>query len=329
MATVTGLTAERMIEMEAQTVIDGEVRGDDLILVTRGGTEINTGNVRGQTGPPGPPVADGNKGDISVTGGSWQLNPDSVGNAELAEMGPNTIKGAVAAGNPVDLTPAQTAAMLPVTTVGAKGLTPALPATTAPERYGYLRADGVWGLPPTRFETKAALDLWSNAHHGAEAYVNENLGCVYVRYGSNWVLKDAYVFARGSFSSPTMGGNCAMSVFGFGYNVAQQDSWGVRPLLPGFYQFSANVIHSGGTFGGGLVWSLSIDRYTWANASVPADTYNLFTGNAVHWSGLHVSQIFVMNAGDWFRLGAGGDAGGGIDGRSFWYFTRLPGAFVG
>lgn len=53
MATVTGLTAERMIEMENATVVDGNVVGNDLILVTRDSTEINAGNVRGPQGPSG------------------------------------------------------------------------------------------------------------------------------------------------------------------------------------------------------------------------------------------------------------------------------------
>jgi hypothetical protein len=53
MATVTGLTAERMIEMENATVIDGDVVGNDLVLRTRDGTQINAGNVRGPQGPAG------------------------------------------------------------------------------------------------------------------------------------------------------------------------------------------------------------------------------------------------------------------------------------
>lgn len=53
MATVTGLTAERMEEMEAATIIDGDVVGDNLILTTRGGTPINAGSVRGPQGVPG------------------------------------------------------------------------------------------------------------------------------------------------------------------------------------------------------------------------------------------------------------------------------------
>ena len=53
MATVTGFTAERMLEIENGTVVNGYLDGDDLILVTRGGTEINVGSVRGPTGSTG------------------------------------------------------------------------------------------------------------------------------------------------------------------------------------------------------------------------------------------------------------------------------------
>jgi microcystin-dependent protein len=54
MATVTGYTAEKMKVIEDTTVVDGTISGDDLILVTRNGTPINAGNVRGPQGVPGP-----------------------------------------------------------------------------------------------------------------------------------------------------------------------------------------------------------------------------------------------------------------------------------
>lgn len=54
MATVTGYTAERMKQIEDTTVVDGTISADDLILLTRDGTPINAGNVRGPQGVPGP-----------------------------------------------------------------------------------------------------------------------------------------------------------------------------------------------------------------------------------------------------------------------------------
>jgi hypothetical protein len=54
MATVTGLTAERMLEIEAASVVDGDVSGNDLLLTRKDGSVINAGNVRGVPGPEGP-----------------------------------------------------------------------------------------------------------------------------------------------------------------------------------------------------------------------------------------------------------------------------------
>ena len=54
MATVTGMTADRMKQIEAQSVIDGDVVGDNLILTQHDGTQINAGSVRGPKGDPGP-----------------------------------------------------------------------------------------------------------------------------------------------------------------------------------------------------------------------------------------------------------------------------------
>lgn len=64
MATVTGLTAARMIEIEDASVVSGEVVGDDLILTTHGGDNINAGDVRGPQGDPG---ADAAPGDVNPT----------------------------------------------------------------------------------------------------------------------------------------------------------------------------------------------------------------------------------------------------------------------
>lgn len=71
MATVTGFTAERMLVIENSTVVDGEVQGDNLILLTRDGTPIDAGSVRGpkgETGAVGP--ASVHPGIISMYGGA-------------------------------------------------------------------------------------------------------------------------------------------------------------------------------------------------------------------------------------------------------------------
>jgi microcystin-dependent protein len=54
MATITGLTAERMLEIEASSVIEGEIIDGNLILTKHDGTTINAGPVIGPPGPVGP-----------------------------------------------------------------------------------------------------------------------------------------------------------------------------------------------------------------------------------------------------------------------------------
>ena len=54
MATVTGLTADRMLEIEAESVIDGDVVDGELILTKHDGSTINAGSVVGPAGPEGP-----------------------------------------------------------------------------------------------------------------------------------------------------------------------------------------------------------------------------------------------------------------------------------
>lgn len=55
MATITGLTAERMLEIEGATVVSGEIVGGHLILTKFDGTTVDAGEIPpGPTGPEGP-----------------------------------------------------------------------------------------------------------------------------------------------------------------------------------------------------------------------------------------------------------------------------------
>lgn len=67
MATVTGFTAARMLAIENDTVVDGDIVSGELILVTRGGTQINAGSVQGPQGTQGP------KGDPGTAGEKMQM----------------------------------------------------------------------------------------------------------------------------------------------------------------------------------------------------------------------------------------------------------------
>lgn len=53
MATITGFTSARMLDIEDNSIVDGEVIGDNLMLTKHNGTVINAGSVRGPTGSPG------------------------------------------------------------------------------------------------------------------------------------------------------------------------------------------------------------------------------------------------------------------------------------
>lgn len=55
MVSVTGYTAEHTDEVFNESIVSGSIDGDDLILTTRGGDDINAGNVRGPQGDVGDP----------------------------------------------------------------------------------------------------------------------------------------------------------------------------------------------------------------------------------------------------------------------------------
>jgi hypothetical protein len=93
MATVTGLTADRMLAIEAESVVDGDVVGDNLILTKHDGSQINAGSVRGPQGIPGPvgsmlsviaaqPVSD--VGIINQIRAGRQLSPADFANIGLS-----------------------------------------------------------------------------------------------------------------------------------------------------------------------------------------------------------------------------------------------------
>jgi len=73
MATITGLTADRMLEIEGASVVDGEIVGGNLILTKHDGTTINAGPVigpPGPTGPVGPASVSAIPGEVKLWSGS-------------------------------------------------------------------------------------------------------------------------------------------------------------------------------------------------------------------------------------------------------------------
>lgn len=83
MANVTGLTAARMLAIEAACIVQGAVDlNGHLILTKYSGAQIDAGDVKGPTGPKGdkgdkgdqgPPGADAAPGDINPTAGTTPI----------------------------------------------------------------------------------------------------------------------------------------------------------------------------------------------------------------------------------------------------------------
>lgn len=93
------------------------------------------------------PLADGNKGDITVasSGASWTINSNSVVLADLAQIATGSFLGRVTAstGNVESITGTQATTLIDVFTSALKGAVPASGGGTT----NFLRADGTWTTP--------------------------------------------------------------------------------------------------------------------------------------------------------------------------------------
>lgn len=78
MATVTGFTAARMLQIENESIVDGDVVGSNLILKARDGTEIDAGIVQGPQGIQGPTGPQGATGPIGATGDTGPTGPQGI-----------------------------------------------------------------------------------------------------------------------------------------------------------------------------------------------------------------------------------------------------------
>lgn len=131
-----------------------------LVLSTDEGVALSSNGdgdfytMRGM-GSGGGSLANGDYGDITVSGGGTTLTIDNdvVTNAKLANMATQTIKGRTTAGtgDPEDLTATQATAILNAMvgdsgSGGTKGLAPA-PASGDAAAKKFLRADGTWAAP--------------------------------------------------------------------------------------------------------------------------------------------------------------------------------------
>lgn len=104
-------------------------------------------------------IADGDKGDITVTGTGavWTIDNGVVSNAKLANMSASTIKANLtsSAAVPIDATGAQITTLLDTFTTSAKGLAPASGGGTT----NFLRADGTWNQPAASVTTGTIIQM--------------------------------------------------------------------------------------------------------------------------------------------------------------------------
>ena len=94
-------------------------------------------------------VSNGDKGDITVSGGgaTWTIDNDAVTYAKMQNVSASSRfmgRFSTGSGNMEEMTPTVATSMLDVFTSGLKGLAPASGGGTT----NFLRADGTWAVPP-------------------------------------------------------------------------------------------------------------------------------------------------------------------------------------
>ena len=140
-------------------------------------------------------------GDVTAGPGSGSqastIAPNAVGNAKLAQMAGHTFKGnnTGSAANPSDLTVSQLTAELNAMvgdtgSGGIKGLAPA-PAAGDAAAGKYLKADGIWTVPPDTGITQLTGDITAGPGSASQAATLVNTGVVAGSYTSASITVDA------------------------------------------------------------------------------------------------------------------------------------------
>lgn len=183
MAIVTGLTAARMLAIEAASIVDGTVVGDNLILEKHDGSTIDAGSVRGPTGSTGSTGSTGPAGQNAAF-----LVKTSDPNTNLTLSGLQTFDGvACVAGDRILAKSQTTASQNGIWVVAAGAYTRAADADTAAELAG------------------AIVEVQGGTIHGGQRFVTnfkstDTLGTTAMNWRRMW---DGFSAAIISFTGTT------------------------------------------------------------------------------------------------------------------------------
>jgi hypothetical protein len=294
MATITGFTAERMLVIEKETVVDGEVRGDNLFLMTREGVEIDAGNVRGPQGDQGTPGAPSAVGTVNEQIGSV-FTPRTFANKAALDLwttAPNGTQG-VTLDNEIVWEKSQAAwiattpmrAFSNATDLNNKWTTPprGAMAVTTDNDTEYYRDTAGW--EPNNgvrvFNSLAELNArWSNAPRGAMA-VTIDTHATYLRTINGWQppINSIVHNSAGWFPDVNHVGAGVRNV-----HTSQ------NPIFPYPTQTIANVSFSGGYGTDWTGWYTQIVNLQTAGQMAQAWS----ASSAAYWTGVNMTYAWTQ-----------------------------------
>jgi hypothetical protein len=216
MAEVTGFTSARMREIEDTTVVDGEIQGDNLILLTREGTPIDAGVVRGPQGSQGPagPVQSVNDqlgavyaprifASKAVLDTDWGTSPNGAHAYTILEQ-----SGWVKHGGTWKSAPGITFPNKAALVAGWVNAPENARAFTTEERIDWVRSQGSWLPGPGMFRVFASIaernTHWPTPPVGAEAYTIDGR-ITWERHPDGWRQKGPAGFVTQAFLTANVG----------------------------------------------------------------------------------------------------------------------------